>query len=1437
MQTGFVRTVEEVRWPVQPCCTDHPPIGPPLLTRFGSCLGLASGKGSPVCLDAVVVMVRWIARCLTALCLGLLPGAASALDWQLLDPSVAKGYGTCQPDGAGYACLALVCNDSGPVHFGFELALMRPDASENFSRSALYRIDDADVRHTFVNPPKSYMGHEFSDMATLVAELVRASRVEVWQEGHWTFGLTGFVQALDVMLQQCSRPDAAPLTLADLQEQAKGFAKRSSERSPMQSSVFYSHDWVMEASVLAAGSAAPEDCLSQCLAAATCSAATIAPGNQCQLLTGPGVFRPAQGSMTAIIEKRATDQRQPAIPGPAPQIVTGLRWQTGDTVDTYLMRLRAASAPLGADCGAEAAAVDSLLPQLQLTPPALNQRVGVPFSIGWKAGGRMALRVPAWIIVTTDRPVRFTGDGFFGLLPGALGPFGLGHGADRHRAFVPLHEGTAMAGDVGVIPLDGGPLQVEVALVAWHRACQQERAAARSVVQLTVTPGDPQLVLHDPTAPDPYAQIVASPAFEREVFFGDGRVAIRDSRDGSEILARDGKDPLLSPTGRFLVLSDDRNAGANHIEIFDIMDGAKVQDLQADALIWWNADSFILTDSQPYGLVQAGAMALPRMFGDPLETGQSCCTSEGRAVSNVDLENGILGIADSVIDLTDGSDQGGIAVQTLDFKRGSTLSDSLRPWAFDRIGLVAPFEPEALWNMPLGPFTLTKPNDYADRFVPVALAAQPPTRPNAAHGTLMAAATTASATVFRGIVPVQGGPDLVKSFDLAMARWGVLLAEAQRPDVRFDLRQNLIGPSGQTESGTSKRDELLARRANLQAEIEADLATSGKYAVWAMQNMEEGYINYCEHSPSMWDVKRAGNEPALLETLKSESDYDLLHRYALPAGRVIWVVRSGCEGGATGGTLKSDHSLNIFDTARAEKNFAQFRVASYGTLRAEILHGFEGHFMIGFDSKLVGQRYLLTYAPGEAAVAVFDLATRRFVLKVRQSWRGDLLRDVYLDSAMGHLFALNSDGSFALYRLGDGKDAPDEAQTPALYGRYLDDELVAWTADYRFDATEEGAAFVELRFPGTAGQHSLDQLAAGRRVPGLLQAVLQGEAIANAAMPAPPPRLTGTLYRANGRVTGLVQPDAQAGLREVRIFADGRLAATVPRAGQGAVKVDVALPPGARWVSAVAIDMGGQSSRPLGFDLGPDPPNLPRTHFLAVGIDYYADKRLARLNFAKSDSARISNALGQLHGQTLNLLTNTILADRRASKEAVLAQLDGILTSAMPGDHVVLHFAGHGLRDAKGNFYLATSATNLADLAGTALRWADVAAAFQGHDLRITVLLDACHSGAAGSGAMTTNDGAVADLQRRMPPGLTIVAAAKGRQTSGEESSAGGGLFSAAIARVLTQERSSHDLNGNGVLEAVEFYRGVKSIVTTMRGSDQTPWLARNGAVGEYALF
>jgi hypothetical protein len=350
----------------------------------------------------------------------------------------------------------------------------------------------------------------------------------------------------------------------------------------------------------------------------------------------------------------------------------------------------------------------------------------------------------------------------------------------------------------------------------------------------------------------------------------------------------------------------------------------------------------------------------------------------------------------------------------------------------------------------------------------------------------------------------------------------------------------------------------------------------------------------------------------------------------------------------------------------------------------------------------------------------------------------------------------------------------------------------------------------------------------------LLAKLLSGETFAPAKLVSPP-SLSGSIQAKDGRVSGVVAVEGDTPLTSVLVFQDGLLTNRLDTKGKGASwDFDVDLLKGTRWVSMVAVDQNGLASLPMGRDLTRAPAR--RVHVLSIGVDEYEDPKIDDLQLARRDARRFVEAT-RSGGQDIEVVTSKLLYEKDAGRDAVLKALRELIAAAAPGDTVMLFFAGHGVRGNDGSYFLATPDTRIADISGTALPWAEVADILSKSRTRIAVFLDTCHSGAADTRLFSTNDAAATSLLERIPSGIVVFSASKGREFSEESPTVGGGVFTTALVKVIAGDRARFDTNKNGAIEISELYRGVKGQVTTGTKGRQTPWIARNQMVGDFVLF
>jgi uncharacterized caspase-like protein len=321
-----------------------------------------------------------------------------------------------------------------------------------------------------------------------------------------------------------------------------------------------------------------------------------------------------------------------------------------------------------------------------------------------------------------------------------------------------------------------------------------------------------------------------------------------------------------------------------------------------------------------------------------------------------------------------------------------------------------------------------------------------------------------------------------------------------------------------------------------------------------------------------------------------------------------------------------------------------------------------------------------------------------------------------------------------------------------------------------------------------------------------------------------------------------VRATSPTDLKTLRLFDDGELVKELPLEGrQSSSRITFENGLKGRWLTVVAEDTKGFFSTPLSIQ-SPAAASTDRVlHAVLVGIDAYNQPEM-KLNFASSDAGRLAGALQSQRGKYFAQVQVTQLLDRNAGANAILTALESAVSSAKPGDIVFFSFAGHGIKGAAGLFYLAPSGFDANDSDNTGLAWSRVAGILSKSKARVVVVLDACHSGSADIEKIGSNDQAVSDLLGGHRAPILVFAASKGRQFSLEDPPGkpprwGGGVFTFALVRSLTDDRALTDSNANGALEISELYRAVKSRVVSETNGEQTPWLVRQDLIGDFALF
>ncbi|GAB5461025.1 caspase family protein [Hoeflea alexandrii] len=1370
-------------------------------------------------------MRNWASQILVAIALTALysqiGNAQTAGRWGPLDTEDGIGTGVCDKRSGGQVCFALQCGRNR----GLEISLTTDYNAFDGQKRATISIDGHDEALLAWSGDQRHIAYQDDNHSPLIEALRGGSRAEVVSDGKvFPLSLSGSSKEIDRVLSACERKQV--LLASGISSFGNAFARYEDEATMSFPPEGGSYDWSFKkysntdiwGNDLRSGLTDPllqsmtlPQCEMLCSVTKKCMYFTHnGAANTCFLKTAVGKVKSYRGATTGEFLGSRMNLYPPPTRGSGLVIDPDLSLSAEDTTESWQARLRASASRIAGACNVELGTMKAASHSIKSEISGQAGQVGKALEFKW-SGNQLKDRFPLWLIVSTNAPVRFSGAGFFALSPDAPNPFGISLGQGQHRALVALFaRGAGFKGEFKINPLEAGVLSIKTSIVGYGRQCQTEETYSTQETNIDVEPGVAKLVLNNELGRRAFTHEVVIEEYSRRIVFNDTRILILNTADSSEIVERAGQELNISPTHRFAVVKHNERW-----EVIDIVDGITVATARDGEIMWAPGDSFVLTTAAPWGEVN-----IHSTFWDGINiveqvTGPSCCSADRDGTRiGIDLENAVISVwgnygwrvsALQNVKYSIGENTGSA------YASAQTGHDGVYHHAMSSMGPAAPVSLARQW---ISSGQIKQLVNYSDRYVA-------PDKFDREESTKEAIVAKRLARVGLELRPVQKsresisqlhtGKDNIKNtldrmgIELAPSILGELLLEA--PDYLNDF-----------ETGVSFETDI-ARAAPIMNELR-EIATQQNWRLRWTEPLHTGATTQeCDHIAV--GSKHGYGEP---KGNYVPNDVVEILRVSTKEGDV-WIARADCQAGGTFGTLRGQSALYVYDFGKPmPASIEEFEAASNGYL---VNNRQKAFFENELRVKAVGD-LLMIYAPAAGMISVYDRNLRDFIWIGEGLPDGDLLTDAFLTDNLQFVVQANNDGGLHIHRITDGQRV--------LSGRIVDDELAIWLDDFRFDATAEAAALVDLRFPGKQGQYSLDRFGSAKRVPGLARLVLNGTNVPEASVAQIPPDIKGKIALDLDGIIRLRIDHASGNPVAINLFQDGVLTNSFDMSQAAEDDYNFERMKGARWVSAVASDSKGLVSLPISVDLGTPVRREAVNRALVIGINTYNDPAIPSLNYALRDGGRFAETLASLTSKAAGFDDVAYLKDQRATPEAIVSGVEALLDGLEKGDHAVLFFAGHGFRSEDGVFHFGTSETRLDSIEESALAFDRISQLLERTQARITIILDACHAGATGTSAFATNDDVVTDLAS-LKSNITVLAASKGREFSQETAEAGGGIFTYALSRVLTADRAQYDLDNNGRIEASELYIGVKSIVVSERQGQQTPWMVRSRMVGDYALF
>ena len=990
-------------------------------------------------------------------------------------------------------------------------------------------------------------------------------------------------------------------------------------------------------------------------------------------------------------------------------------------------------------------------------------------------------KIPTYVVITAPAELRFAGKGFMALSAGAEAPYRMIYGRTESRAFVPQHRSIdkAKSGEIGVKSYRSGMQTYGWAVVA-AGSCG-EQILSRGKLSVDVVPGAAKLVIQDRFSTEKPKQRILSRAKTHELLIFPNRYEVHGVATGEKIVDRPGTDPNFSPTGRFVAARTRYT-----LEIFDLVSGTFVQKFPASSfLAWARGDSFVVAGARAWGSVSLVNTIVEQ--GEVRFANVSChaCSAWENVQVILDTNRSFLAaVGASQIDIQDLITGEAIS---------NDLSSTQTPTEFGLGYIRQTYDPQypglpKIWSLgeklTLSHAFQGDEPEFKTQLgfivrhldIPTTKLAVPPVRMAALKGRGLAALEISSAPA----------PKISNVF-------------ARLSDAGISTR---VPPPISHVTESAGTNALLA-----------DI----------IRRVPEAK-NTFRSAPQQCSFDSLSDDEIAIDPLWIDQVYEWKE-----GQNKAWLMQATCYAGS-GAFVNAADIIVIHESSKGKKIHSILKMLGDGR-PGETAESTSNVLVFRDD-----ERRIIVVSPLDAVAAVVKLDTNTREGSLLSITETELFSDARRTPDGHHLIQVNSDGRFFVYRIADGKRVLD--------GAYIDDEIVVMTEDGRYDTTYEGAYAVQVRFAGLRGLFSFSQFESLLRHSGLANAILAGEKLSPARAIIAPPTAEFSLpvTPIDGRRIGRVIAASERNLSAIRLYVDGRMLHEVPVKGQSAdIPVELSDPGGGRWVSVVAIDEQGLTSLPSAIKL----PGPPRPHgkarVVAIGVDKYSDPNINTLSSAKIDAKNFVQAMATRQGRAFTEVHAVALLDADVTPASVLEAIKNAVRETGPDDTMVVYFAGHGVDGTKLNqpdagLILTTNLTRLDDLASTSVRWTAVAAELNQSRGTVIVVLDACQSGIAGSEAFTTNDAVVSALNTKANAPLVVLAGSKGRQLS-QETKGGGGRFTNAIVAAISAERTRQGVDRNALIDLGELYSSVKARVVGETQGEQTPWLTRNGLVGEMSLF
>jgi len=827
-------------------------------------------------------------------------------------------------------------------------------------------------------------------------------------------------------------------------------------------------------------------------------------------------------------------------------------------------------------CKTKASRIAEFAEKLSISIEAADHQVDQSIRLKWVKSDHQGIPSPSYLVIATSEVVRFGKGQFFALMPNASAPYQASLAVSKTRAFVPFSDTAAAAGELEIIPLRAGELKVSWGVIEPASCNPNAESTELSHLIIQVKAAGAQLVPAEEFSLQRSQEVRRSLDGSREILVFKNSYQVVDVVSGESLLRQEGRNPVFSPTGRFLI---SETLGEQTIEITDLEAGLQIFRGVGRAAAFVHGDSFVVISEWGPGATFLRTLQDVRLDDQQDEAPSSNSEDENAVSSGAEpafKQNGFsLTLGDSLGSQRQSGSDGSYSGQ-----RSFRLNIAA--------GLVA-YQERSAWGQ--------KEEDYSESAVEVRSLA---TMSAVDHSALIVRDEVRKFTrvprsrELDAWFPGQK-PALVYMIgkDIEGAQLTRTWAAIKQPNVKTQIliaEQNTRRLKGFTVANLPIRGATTSLRVTLDEfigiegyEALSPIRTSSSKAI-ARQMERDISRAYSKRVAKFGPIARSSYESSPFPDPNTTEELEPVAIDLSKEGYVIWQWKDTHNRLWFGQTVEAGrrarnfrYHLLMWNGAKAKwaDLVEQAELFSASNDKTTSLETIEiGDFRGELDNAIrepatatvIAGRYFAFVPRPSSWIFVFDFEEWRPTCLIEDATNAGLTSWITLSKDRQSILQYNTDGTFSIYscRTGD----------IILTGAYLDGEFIALHSAGYFIGSSEAESIVKIKIPGIPGKHYLGQYASQLRRPDLVR-----QAFGGLKLESPELRLPPKLDAVAGDGIIRLSSEGTGPLTELRLFGDGKLFRRIGLSGSKASfdiqEQELRI---YRTVTAVAVDSRGVTS-------------------------------------------------------------------------------------------------------------------------------------------------------------------------------------------------------------------------------------------------------------------